>query len=264
MGNVVSTCVGGGGALLACHIDICICFRSLVLPPQYRQSLRLRVDDIVYAFKALPFGWAYSPVICKEVLTAIVRKADVREVIGVIYYDDILIIRFGADHVQPAANTIVTILVSKGALVSSMSKMTPLDCIDWIGKQFRFGEGVITASTNKWSALLARWLLLVSTAMCGSESPRTLCGKQVKFPMSCTNIKIAANSTEGSGFDLIDSLNATRLTMKLAFSRFLDTGKKDPFGPKPGSRTGVKTPCPMRARAITLFAGRSQPAESAP
>ena len=69
------------GALLACHVDISNCFRSLILPSQYRQSFRIRVDDTVYAFKALPFGWAYSPVICQEVLTDIVRRARVRDVI---------------------------------------------------------------------------------------------------------------------------------------------------------------------------------------
>ena len=150
---------GGGGALLACHVDISNCFWSLVLPPQYRHSFRIRVDDMVYACKALPFGWVYSPVICQEVLTSIVRKGHVRDVIVLIYYDDILVIGFGASRLQPAANAIVDILVSEGALVSPKSKMIPLDCIDWIGKQFRFGEGVITGSTNKWSALPARWLL---------------------------------------------------------------------------------------------------------
>ena len=58
-----------GGGSLACHVDISNCFWSLVLPPQYCHSFGIRVDDMVYAFKALPFGWAYSPVICQEVLS---------------------------------------------------------------------------------------------------------------------------------------------------------------------------------------------------
>ena len=71
----------GGEPLLACHIDISNCFYSLILP-RYRQSFRIRMIDTVYAFKALPFGWAYSLVICQEVLTDIVRRARVRDVVS--------------------------------------------------------------------------------------------------------------------------------------------------------------------------------------
>ena len=149
----------GWGALLACHVDISNCFWSLVLPPQYRQSFRIRADDTVYAFKALPFGWAYSLVICQKVLTDIVRRARVRDVVILVYHDDILVIGFGNGHVQLAADAIVTLLISAGALVTPKSILPPLNSIDWIGKQFRFGEGVISSSRNKWSALLARWLL---------------------------------------------------------------------------------------------------------
>ena len=74
------------------------------------------------------------------------------------YYDNIPVLGFGTAWVQPVANAVVDLLVSEGALVCPKSKLTPLDCIDWIGKQFRFGEAV-TRSTNKWVALLARWLL---------------------------------------------------------------------------------------------------------
>ena len=149
---------GGGEPLLACHIDISNCFWSLILPPRYRQFFRIPVDDTVYAFKALPFGWAYSPIICQEVLTDIVRRARVRNVVVLIYYDDILVIDFGSFRVKSAADAIVALLQSEGALVSPKSKLTPLNCIDWIGKQFLFGEEVISGSTTKWPALLAREL----------------------------------------------------------------------------------------------------------
>ena len=42
--------------------------------------------------------------------------------------------------------------------MSPKSKLTPLDRIDWMGNSSFWG-GVITGSTNKWAALLARWLL---------------------------------------------------------------------------------------------------------
>ena len=76
-------------------------------------------------------------------------------------------ISFGNYRGKPAADAIVAPVISEGALVSPKSKLTPLNCIDWIGKQFRFGEGVISGSTTKWSALLAWWLLFsVSYCLC--------------------------------------------------------------------------------------------------
>ena len=146
------------------------------MPPQYRQSFRIRVDDTVYAFKALPFSWAYSPLICEEVLTDIVRRAPVRDIVVLVYYDDILVIGFGNARVQPPADAIVALLISEGALVSPKSKLAPLSCIDWIGKQFRFGEGIISGSTTKWSALLARWLLF-SVSYCLRKDLLRLVGR---------------------------------------------------------------------------------------
>ena len=104
----------GGQPLLACHIYISHCFWSLILPPQYRQSFCIRVDDTVYAFQALPFGWAYSPMICQDVLTDIVRRARMREIVVLIYYDDMLVIGFGSFRVKPAADAIVALCISKG------------------------------------------------------------------------------------------------------------------------------------------------------
>ena len=63
--------------------------------------------DTVYAFRAVPFGWAYSLVICQEILTGIVCRASVCEVIVLICCDDILVLAFRAARVQPAADAIV-------------------------------------------------------------------------------------------------------------------------------------------------------------
>ena len=45
--------LGGGEPLLACDVDITNFFWNFILPPHYRQSFRIRVDDTAYAFKAL-------------------------------------------------------------------------------------------------------------------------------------------------------------------------------------------------------------------
>ena len=64
---------------------------------------------------------------------------------------DIMVIAFGAGRLQRAANAIADILVWEGALVSPKSKLTPVDCVDWIGKQFKFGAG----PTVLW--MIIRW-----------------------------------------------------------------------------------------------------------
>ena len=43
--------------------------------------------------------------------------------------------------------------------MSPKSKLTPLESIEWIGKQFCFREGVMAGSRAKWASLFARWLL---------------------------------------------------------------------------------------------------------
>ena len=98
---------GQGEQLLACHVDINSCFLTLVLPLKYHDSFCICVDDTVYAFKVLLFGWAYSLVICQEVLTDIFRRVSVRDVIVLICYDNIQVLGLGAASVQTAANTIV-------------------------------------------------------------------------------------------------------------------------------------------------------------
>ena len=82
-----------------------------------------------------------------------------RDVVVLIYHDDILVIGFGSFRVKLEADAIVQLLQSEGALVSPKSTLTPLNCIDLIGKQFCFGEGVMAGSTTKWWALVAQRLL---------------------------------------------------------------------------------------------------------
>ena len=113
--------------LLACHIDISNC---LVLPAQFHTCFRILVEGELYSFRALPFGWAYSPIICKECLTQMIPRAHARDVVVLIYYDDILVLGFGSRRVQLAADAIVRVLVAEGAIVSPKSKLTPFFEID--------------------------------------------------------------------------------------------------------------------------------------
>ena len=145
---------GGGEPLVACHVDISNCVWSLVLPDLFHTCFCILVDNELYLFKALPFGWVYSP---QEVPTQMVRNANAEDVVLLLYYDDILVLGFGAGRIQPAADAIVRVLVVEGAIVSPKSKLMPLD--DWIGKIFCFRQGMIQGSHAKWATLLARLLV---------------------------------------------------------------------------------------------------------
>ena len=62
-------------------------------------TFRVLADGELWAFRSLPFGWSYSPVICQAVLEDIVRRVALEDVLVLIYYDDIFVIGYGSHHV---------------------------------------------------------------------------------------------------------------------------------------------------------------------
>ena len=52
-----------------CHIDLSNCFWSLQLPREFWGAFRVSDGEGgVLAFRCLPFGWKYSPLLCQRVL----------------------------------------------------------------------------------------------------------------------------------------------------------------------------------------------------
>ena len=69
-----------------CHIDLSNCFWSLQLPREFWGAFRVSDGEGgVLAFRCLPFGWKYSPLLCQRVLEGLMADAGLSGVLVLIY-----------------------------------------------------------------------------------------------------------------------------------------------------------------------------------
>ena len=110
---------------VACHVDLTNAFWSLQLPEHLRGIFRVLINDRVYGFNCLPFGWQLSPIVCQTVLGYILASLRFSDVLVVRYLDDFLLVGYGRPRVRNAAATLCTILTTAGAIISSKSILEP-------------------------------------------------------------------------------------------------------------------------------------------
>ena len=149
-----------GAPMLAFHVDLKNAFWSLRLPDAFRQAFRVSIDGQTFAFNCLPFGWQYSPVICRTVLGYLPQGLDLVSVLVLHYLDDFLVLGFGAGNVRLAAARLGDLLGRQGAIISPKSILEPVPSIVWLGKKLVLsgaGQGVFVVP-NQWIVLLGLWL----------------------------------------------------------------------------------------------------------
>ena len=154
--------------LVGAHINVSNCFWSMVLRERYWSTFRVMADGELWAFKSLPFGWSYSPVICWAVLEHIVWSVVVDDVFVLIHYDDIFVIGHGKDHAGNQSEALAVALNEAGAPVSPKSTPEPRPHIRWIGNEFDFAMPVIYSDSGARHAFWTRWLQL-SVFFCAAK-----------------------------------------------------------------------------------------------
>ena len=78
------------------------------------------------AFRCLPFGWKYSPLLCQRVWETLVADAGLLGVLVLIYLDDVLVVGRGRARVRGQTARATEALRHAGAVVSPKSKLEPV------------------------------------------------------------------------------------------------------------------------------------------
>ena len=84
--------------------DVSNCFWSIRMPYRWCRVFRVNTPQGCFRWLTLPFGWKYSPVLCKRLVSALVCRAlrDLRAR-GITYLDDVLVYVVGRKRVRVAA-----------------------------------------------------------------------------------------------------------------------------------------------------------------
>ena len=168
--------VGGDEELCVCHIDLSNCFWSLRLPETFWGAFRFSDGEGgVLSFRCLPFGWKYSPILCRKVLERLVEGIGLVGLLVLIYIDNVLIVGRGKGRAQEHAMGAVQAWRARGGVISPKSTLEPVTRLVWLGKDVDLGGSLRTAG-NAWEALLAHWLRL-SVGVCSVRRLQQFLGR---------------------------------------------------------------------------------------
>ena len=125
-----------------CHIDRSNCFWSLQLPRGFWGAFRVSDGEGgVLAFRCLPFGWKYSPLLCQRVLEGLMADAGLSGVLVLVYLDDVLVVGRGRARVREQTAKAAEALRRAGAVVSPKSTLEPVQRLVWLGKDIDLRGG---------------------------------------------------------------------------------------------------------------------------
>ena len=130
------------------------------MPPEYQDSFRVDIDGTTYGFSCLPFGWQFSPAICKTILGFILDRLYLVSVLVLHYLDDFLVVGFGSGNVRSAAGQLCSALRLEAAIISPKSILEPVPEIDWLGKRLVLSGELagVFAMAGGWQILIGLWL----------------------------------------------------------------------------------------------------------
>ena len=133
---------GGGGLSFACATFLSNCFWCLQLPRELWGAFRVSDGEGgVLAFRCLPFGWKYSPLLCQRVLEGLMADAGLSGVLVLIYLDDVLVVGRGRVRVREQTAKAAEALRRAGAVVSPKSTLEPVHRLEWLGKDIDLKGG---------------------------------------------------------------------------------------------------------------------------
>ena len=79
----------------------------------------------------LPFGWAFSPNLCQELLGRVVRDVVPEGVYLVHYLDDFILLSDDRDLLESVTESVATRIREAGFLVSAKSTLRPVQVLLW-------------------------------------------------------------------------------------------------------------------------------------
>jgi len=166
-----------GSQLYFAKLDLSNSYHSVVLPEELAAMFTFGVEDCVFEWGRLPFGWDRSPCLFQDLMISLVHGIDNWGVIRFHYLDDLLVVGSSYNAVQQAVQEAMELLVGAGFIISDKSVIEPSNVIDWLGKHLEFTNHAVSIGVSESVLDLISALIIFS---CSKRGParilRSLCG----------------------------------------------------------------------------------------
>ena len=161
-----------GVELYGTHIDLSNAFWSFLLPRKARRIFRFLTHQKggLVSLDRLPFGWAFSPYLCQEILGRVVGDAVPDGVFLVHYLDDFILLSSDKPLLGSTTSRLKDRIVRAGFLVSAKSTLDPVQKLQALGKVVDLKERSIQVQPFVFLQFLVAWLRLAT----GGYSKRRL------------------------------------------------------------------------------------------
>ena len=121
----------------------------------------------------LPFSWAFSLLICQELLDRVVRGIVPEGGFLVHYLDNFILLSCNRDLLEGLTETVAVRIRQAGFLVSSKSTLSPVQVLQVLGKVVNLRERFIQVQPFVFLQLMVAWMRL---ATCGYSKKDKLLG----------------------------------------------------------------------------------------
>ena len=138
-------------------------------PAEFLDFIPSRGGGGLVSLDRLPFGWAFSPFICQELLGRVVRDIVPEGVYLVHYLDDFILLSCDRDLLEDATEKVAVRIGQAGFLVSSKSTLSPVQVLQALGKVVNLRERFIQVQPFVFLQLMVAWIRL---ATCGYSKKR--------------------------------------------------------------------------------------------
>ena len=157
--------------LYGTHIDLTNAYWSFLLPPKAQRIFRFYTsqDSGLVSLDRLPFGWAFSPFLCQQLLGRVVQGAVPDGVFLVHYLDDFILLSANRMLLSMTTDEVAERIRRAGFLVSFKSTLTPVQVLKALGKVINLKERRIQVQPFVFLQLIVAWIRL---ATCGYSKRR--------------------------------------------------------------------------------------------
>ena len=157
--------------LYGTHIDLTNAYWSFLLPPKAQRIFRFYTsqDSGLVSLDRLPFGWAFSPFLCQQLLGKVVQGAVPDGVFLVHYLDDFILLSANIMLLSMTTEEVAERIRRAVFLVSLKSTLTPVQVLKALGKVVNLKERRIQVQPFVFLQLIVAWIRL---ATCGYSKRR--------------------------------------------------------------------------------------------
>ena len=180
MGRARPRRVGGGRCrVFLAKLDLQNAYWSIRLPTAWRSVFVVGGrSGRRFRYARLPFGWAYSPVICQKLVSSVIRGAlSRRGVRGWVYLDDILLSCRSKSRLRGAVRDCIRRLRRAGFIVGAKSEPEPTERLGFIGKQIDTKAGTISNAVGALVGAFRAWVRGVGRGRLPSKVMERFLGK---------------------------------------------------------------------------------------